>query len=152
MPNVMHLKNSERSETAFTLLKLGIMAFLFILTSCIKPSDQMSAEGGSNDHSHFATALSVPSLFTETTVASGLGNPTAMEFAPDGRLFVSDQGGQLRVIKNGSLLGAPFQSFSVDNNGEHGLLGIAFDPNYSSNRYIYVYYPHSETLNATFYI
>ena len=37
-------------------------------------------------------------------VASGLASPTAMEFAPDGRLFVCEQGGTLRVIKNGALL------------------------------------------------
>ena len=50
----------------------------------------------------------VPSGFTETLVASGLASPTAMQFAPDGRLFVAEQGGRLRVIKNGTLLSTPF--------------------------------------------
>ena len=48
-------------------------------------------------------AATLPAGFTETTVASGLASPTAMAFAPDGRLFVCQQGGQLRVIKNGVL-------------------------------------------------
>ena len=55
----------------------------------------------------FATggqAATLPAGFTETLIATGLTNPTAMEFAPDGRLFVCEQGGQLRVIKNGALL------------------------------------------------
>jgi glucose/arabinose dehydrogenase len=74
------------------------------------------------------------------TVASGLSNPTAMAFAPDGRLFVTQQGGQLRVIKNGALLPAPFLTLTVNASGERGLLGIAFDPNFGSNQFIYVYY------------
>lgn len=60
-----------------------------------------------------------------------------MEFAPDGRLFVTAQAGKLRLIKNGALLAAPFLSLSVDSYGERGLLGVAFDPAFSSNGYVY---------------
>src|SRR5258708_5082122 len=63
-----------------------------------------------------------------------------MAFAPDGRLFVCQQGGQLRVIKNGSLLSTPFVSLTVDSSGERGLLGVAFDPNFATNNYVYLYY------------
>src|SRR5262245_31554344 len=55
-----------------------------------------------------AQAASLPSGFTETLIASGIASPTAMAFAPDGRLFVCEQGGKLRVIKNGTLLATPF--------------------------------------------
>jgi glucose/arabinose dehydrogenase len=84
-------------------------------------------------------AATLPAGFTETQI-SGLSGPTAMEFAPDGRLFVCLQGGQLRVIKNGALLTTPFVTISVDNAGERGLLGVAFDPNFGSNNFVYVYY------------
>src|ERR1044071_1341748 len=77
--------------------------------------------------------------FTETSI-SGLNNPTAMEIAPDGRIFVCQQGGSLRVIKNGVLLSTPFVTLNVDQNGERGLLGIAFDPNFATNNFLYVYY------------
>jgi glucose/arabinose dehydrogenase len=87
-----------------------------------------------------AQAATLPSGFTETPVAGGLTNPTAMAFAPDGRLFVCQQTGQLRVIKNGVLLGTPFLSVTVDSAGERGLLGIAFDPNFATNNFIYIYY------------
>src|SRR5207249_9207721 len=88
-----------------------------------------------------ATAATLPPGFTEAQVGSNLsGSPTAMAFAPDGRLFVCQQGGQLRVIKNGVLLSAPFVSLTVDSSGERGLLGIAFDPNFATNHYLYVYY------------
>mgnify|MGYP003575554684 CR=1 FL=1 len=63
-----------------------------------------------------------------------------MEIAPDGRIFVCQQGGALRVIKNGALLPTPFMTLTVDPAGERGLLGIAFDPNFSSNHFLYVYY------------
>ncbi|HEX7771865.1 MAG TPA: PQQ-dependent sugar dehydrogenase, partial [Pyrinomonadaceae bacterium] len=86
-----------------------------------------------------AYGATLPAGFTETSV-SGLSNPTAMEIAPDGRIFVCQQGGSLRVIKDGALLSTPFLTLSVDASGERGLLGIAFDPNFASNNFIYVYY------------
>jgi glucose/arabinose dehydrogenase len=85
-------------------------------------------------------AATLPTNFTESQIANGLTNPTAMTFAPDGRLFVCQQGGQLRVIKNGTLLATPFVTLTVDANGERGLLGVAFDPNFATNQFVYVYY------------
>ena len=62
-----------------------------------------------------------------------------MQFAPDGRLFVCEQGGRLRVIKNGVLLSTPFLTVTVNSVGERGLLGVAFDPP-SLPTTTYVYY------------
>jgi len=88
------------------------------------------------------TAATLPAGFTESQWGSDMsGGPTAMAFAPDGRLFVCLQDGHLRVIdKDGVLLANPFVTLSVDSNGERGLLGVAFDPNFASNHYVYVYY------------
>ncbi|HEX6648219.1 MAG TPA: PQQ-dependent sugar dehydrogenase [Pyrinomonadaceae bacterium] len=85
-------------------------------------------------------AATVPAGFTDSLVTNGLTNPTAMALAPDGRIFVCQQGGALRVIKNGALLPTPFLTVTVDSNGERGLLGVAFDPNFVSNQLVYVYY------------
>ena len=87
-----------------------------------------------------AGGASLPTGFAETLLVNGLSSPTAMAFAPDGRLFVCQQGGSLRVVKNGVLLPAPFVTLSVDPSGERGLLGVAFDPAFASNAYVYVYY------------
>src|SRR5947207_4207492 len=87
-----------------------------------------------------ASAATLPSGFVETTVASGIASPTAMAIAPDGRIFVCSQSGALRVIKNGVLLATPFMTLSVDSVGERGLLGVAFDPHFTLNHYIYFYY------------
>ena len=89
-------------------------------------------------------AATLPAGFVETQFGSNLGgSPTAMAFAPDGRLFVCLQGGQLRVIKNGALLPTPFVSLSVSSSSERGLLGIAFDPNFATNQFVYLYYTTS---------
>ena len=85
-------------------------------------------------------ATGLPAGFQDVTVVSGLTNPTAMQFAPDGRLFVTQQTGQLRVIKNGVLLPTPFISLTVNSSGERGLLGVAFDPNFLSNQFVYLFY------------
>jgi len=81
----------------------------------------------------------LPGGFGETQI-NGLTNPTAFAIHPDGRIFVCEQGGTLRVIKNDVVLATPFTTLTVDSSGERGLLGIAFDPNYAANRFVYVYY------------
>ncbi len=86
------------------------------------------------------SAAVIPSGFTDTQVVSGLTNPTAMALAPDGRIFITQQGGQLRVVKDGALLAQPFLTVTVNASGERGLLGVAFDPGFASNHFVYVYY------------
>lgn len=85
-------------------------------------------------------AQTFPTGFSRVAVASSISNPTVMAFAPDGRIFVAQQNGVLRVIKNGALLTTPFISLSVNSSGERGLIGIALDPNFSTNNFIYLYY------------
>jgi glucose/arabinose dehydrogenase len=88
----------------------------------------------------------LPPNFARSQLVGGLASPTAMEFAPDGRLFVAEQSGTLRVLKAGGKL-ATFLDISgrVDSAGERGLLGIAFDPAFSKNRYVYLYYTQRAT-------
>lgn len=81
-----------------------------------------------------------PADFAQVLVASGIANPVAMDFASDGRIFVAEQGGALRVIKDNALLAAPFVTLTVLASGESGLIGIALDPDFSTNNYLYVYY------------
>jgi glucose/arabinose dehydrogenase len=81
-----------------------------------------------------------PSGFVSTQVATGLSSPTAMAFSPDGRLFVCEKPGRLRVIKNDVLQTKPFLTVTVSSSGERGLLGVAFDPNFALNQLVYIYY------------
>lgn len=82
--------------------------------------------------------------FNETLVASGLSRPTKLTVAPDGRVFVSLQDGQVRVIKDGKLLNDPFVSIPVVVERERGLQGLAFDPDFATNKYVYVYHSTAE--------
>jgi glucose/arabinose dehydrogenase len=84
-------------------------------------------------------ATTVPQGFTDSLVAQ-VTNPTTMAVAPDGRLFFAQKGGKLRVVKNGKLLSKPFLTVNTDASYYRGLLGVTFDPKFSQNRYVYVFY------------
>ena len=85
------------------------------------------------------TPTTLPAGFTEATVATGLSSPTAMEFAPDGRLFVLEQTGNVEFVRRRRHdLDRPPSERRLA--GERGLLGIAFDPAFASNHYVYLYY------------
>jgi glucose/arabinose dehydrogenase len=76
-------------------------------------------------------------------VASGLASPVHLSApAGDARLFVVEQVGRIRVVKGGQLLTTPFLDITakVLSGGERGLLSIAFDPQYATNGFFYVYY------------
>lgn len=92
----------------------------------------------------FGGSRGAPSGITrDETFVTGLAAATAFARAPDGRLFVAQQGGTLRVLgATGASLGT-FATFTVDSVGERGLLGVAFDPGFATNRFVYVYYTAS---------
>jgi len=85
-----------------------------------------------------------PGFTYQTVVQGGLANATAMAFAPDGRLFLTERiTGNIRVIQDGALQAAPWATIAVNSGGssaEQGLLGIAIDPDFLNNRYVYVYF------------
>ena len=82
----------------------------------------------------------VPNGFTETQVADELSSPSCLEVAPDGRVFVAQQGGVIRVIKDDILQDTPFATLPVDGSDERGLLGMTLDPAFATNHFVYVYY------------
>ncbi len=90
------------------------------------------------------TATPPAPTFSHVLVANGFTNPTVMLCAPDGRIFVCQQAGALRVIKNGTLLATPVLTVPADVSGgaytERGLIGMALDPSFATNNYIYLYY------------
>src|SRR5262245_23953764 len=90
-------------------------------------------------------AATLPGGFIETLIAQGLAKPTAMAIAPDGRVFVCEQEGRLRVVKDGKLLDDEFLTVAVNSSGERGLLGVAFDPAFVSNHFVYIYYTTATT-------
>ncbi len=87
------------------------------------------------------TIDAVPADFADTLVAS-VASPTALAFTPDGRMLITTQPGRLRMYQNGALLATPALDLSsrLCTNSERGLLGVAVDPSFASNRFIYLYY------------
>ena len=89
----------------------------------------------------FGGTRTQPAGFSRTTWVTGLTGATAIAQAPDGRMFVTEQGGALRVVDAaGTLLSTAALQLNVDSDGERGLIGVAVDPDFSNNGYIYLYY------------
>ena len=82
-------------------------------------------------------------LTLQPFVASGLSAPVFLaQPLDDGRIFVVEQTGRIRVIRNGVLQTASFLDLSlrIGGGGERGLLSVAFHPQYATNKYFYVYF------------
>jgi glucose/arabinose dehydrogenase len=92
----------------------------------------------------FGGSRSAPAGFTRSNLVTGLSAATAFAQAPDGRIFVAQQGGQLRIVQNGTLLPTPFMTLTVDDDGERGLIGVTLHPQFATNRWVYVYYTTPE--------
>jgi glucose/arabinose dehydrogenase/chitodextrinase len=90
-----------------------------------------------------------PGFATETIATVPPFTLVGLAFAPDGRLFVWQKNGVVRIIKNGVLLPTPFVNLSshVNTFDDRGMWGLAFDPNFASNGFVYVTYTYENTGN-----
>lgn len=132
----------ERATTGVSLMPEGLadlltpeqftdlIAFLESLRSGPKPTPGQATSG----------PVSLPPGFTLTPVATGLTGCTALAVAPDGRVFVCEQTGALRVVKNDRLLLEPFIRLPVDSTWERGLLGVTLDPHFPARPFVYFCY------------
>jgi PKD repeat protein len=97
-------------------------------------------------------AAVLPAGFQETTALTGLSSPTVIRFASDGRVFVAEQGGRIKVFDS---LSDPTPtvfadlSVRVQNFWDRGLLGMALDPQFPARPYVYVSYTHDAAIGGT---
>lgn len=84
-------------------------------------------------------SFSADPLFAQTLLATDLQQPIALAFAPSGELFIAQKTGTVRVLRNGVMDAAPFHSVEVHTDSESGLLGLALDPDFSTNGYVYLF-------------
>jgi glucose/arabinose dehydrogenase len=99
-----------------------------------------------------AHAATLPSNFRERIVFSGLTNPTAVRFAADGRVFVAEKSGLVKVFSNlDDTTPTTFADLrtQVHNFWDRGLLGLALDPNFPANPYVYLLYTHDAAIGGT---
>ena len=117
-----HLKNTNTQGNADVTFPFGIGSWLPIA-------------------GRWGEVATVPPL-TLDLVASGLSQPLFLD-APTGdeRLFVAEKGGRIRIIENGLVLPTPFlQINGISTDGERGLLGMAFHPDFAVNGRFFVHY------------
>lgn len=89
----------------------------------------------------FGGSVAVQQGFSiEPNWVAQLSAATAMTQAPDGRWFVAEQGGTVRIVKDGVLLPTPFMQLVVNALGERGVIGIALHPDFANNGWVYVHY------------
>jgi len=102
----------------------------------------------STAHAATAVAQTVPAGFVKSQLASGLHDPVVLAFAPNGDIYLGQQGGTILIYRNGAVLPTPLGTLNVYNQGETGLLGLALDPNYATNGYLYASYSLTVTNNG----
>lgn len=110
--------------------KLVATAFLLLTASCSRViSDADAAPGKASARYRLAE------------IARGLEVPWSMAFAPDGRVFVTERPGRLRVLRDGKLVTRPLFTFpGVSTQSEEGLMGLALHPKFATNHLLYVSY------------
>ena len=117
---------------AVTVAGVLVLAWLFALTA------------GADS----ARAGTVPAGFTDSVAISGLTEPTAVRFAPDGRVFVAEKSGLIKVFDS---LSDPTPTVFADlrtkvhNFWDRGLLGLALDPAFPAKPYVYVLYTYDQS-------
>ncbi|MCL4266194.1 MAG: PQQ-dependent sugar dehydrogenase [Anaerolineae bacterium] len=137
--------------------------FIFLMVAC-RATGQFEGGGGASsalDISKTADPTAVPligppaspvtAVALHPVLAAGLRKPVYLTHAgdgpQDGRLFVAEQDGRVRIIQNGELLAQPFLDISANlatDGSERGLLGLAFHPQYAQNGYFYIVYTNKD--------
>jgi glucose/arabinose dehydrogenase len=116
----------------------GVLAFAIALLTLLLPSA--------------AAGVTLPPGFEESTVITGLRAPTAIEFAPNGRVFVAEKSG---IVKTFDSIADTTPTVFADlrtqvyNYSDRGLLSIAIDPEFPARPYVYVFYVHDAAIGGT---
>lgn len=84
--------------------------------------------------------------FVTETIAAGLVQPIAFDVAPDGRIFVTEKAGRVKVVQNGQVVSTFLDiNEEVQSGHDRGLMGIALDPDFASNGHVFLNF--SEEIN-----
>ncbi|HXJ40148.1 MAG TPA: NPCBM/NEW2 domain-containing protein, partial [Bryobacteraceae bacterium] len=126
MPNTATIANIER------------------LTSPVAETPVRVGPGSLQTRAVTSSSATLAAGFSQTVVASGFTFPTNWVFLPDGRMLIIEKHGIIKVFKNGAVLPTPLMDISnlVNDYWDRGLIGVAADPNFASNGFIYLAYTY----------
>lgn len=127
------------------LLIVGSMRYLALFDEKIAPGDVIQVEEVIEPAAPEVESPALPvEGFELSVVAEQLYVPWSIVFTSADRMLVSERNGRIRVITNGELASAPLHVFEdISTQAEEGLMGLAVDPQYASNRYIYACYAYA---------
>jgi glucose/arabinose dehydrogenase/regulation of enolase protein 1 (concanavalin A-like superfamily) len=117
------------------VLSMSITASVILFPSISKFAHATSAVTAAN--------TAYPDLlpgFAKKQLAGGLNHPVEFVFAPNGDIYIGEQAGTILIYRNGAVLPTPLGTIPTDGSNEKGLLGLALDPNFATNGYMYVSY------------
>ncbi len=120
-----------------------VITAAMVLVAALVTADQGPSPAG---------ASTLPTGFRDSVVLSGLVNPTVLQFAPDGRIFVGQKNGVIKVFQSltdTSPVTVADLSAEVDDYWDRGLLGMALPPNFPTNPYVYVLYAYDAPIGGT---
>jgi len=123
---------------------LPLLLVLFLAAGCGSGSLGGGDGGGSEPSVTEGTRGSTVDGLRVETVAENLDTPWEVAFAPDGRIFVTERPGTVRVIESGELREEPYAELAVEELGEGGQLGLTFHPDFEENDTLYAYYTTGE--------
>ena len=138
----------------------GTLTAALLSIALVGPAQAVAFDGGTSDFAAdafagvaangleaFAAAGAPPAGFEESTVLTGMNAPTAIRFAPDGRIFVAEKRGLIKVFDGvGDTTPTIFADLQtqVHDFWDRGLLGMELDPNFASNGRVFVLYTRNE--------
>jgi glucose/arabinose dehydrogenase len=130
----------ERRQLIKLVIPSALVIIVSILTMKFSPSETLVP---------LPAPVSNLSNLTNTSgveiIAEGLQAPRSIDISNEGRIFISEKRGSIRVVDNGTLLTEPVGDIKAENIGDAGLLGLTLHPNFTQNHLFYVYYTYSNS-------
>ncbi len=130
----------ERRQLIKLVIPSALVIIVSILTMKFSPSETLVPLPAPVSNSSNLTNTSGVEI-----IAQGLQAPRSIDISKDGRIFVSEKRGSIRVVDNGTLLTEPVGDIKAENIGDAGLLGLTLHPNFTQNHLFYVYYTYSNS-------
>ncbi len=162
-PSIRRSRHRAASLAAVVFMLTGLLpvaAVLPVAAADPAPAHRFLSDGGTTSTggssgtsgSKFATASNTLSGFNDTTVWTGLTTPTSIRFSPDGRVFVAEKSGIIKVFDNLSdttpTVFADLKT-DVDDYWDRGLLGMTLDPDFPASPYVYALYARDAFLGGS---